>query len=257
MGLDLTADLEVCHGYTLLDLEQMTRAAVIADRSMASDIQDRKDTAWSAIAEHLCSSEEPPARQELISIGWQAIYREARTAFRERGRPDEAWSSAEYASRPRFAQYWQDKQVTPSHEGQVVEAIAVRQVIAPLADTYRSAVVALAVMEDYDKAADMLGISYKAFGFRIQKARKQMLKLWHEGETPHLSRHRTDRRVGSYGTELATHCGNGHKWTPENTYIRNRILRGKRHTSRVCRACEHARSVRRVQDGREVTSDAS
>ncbi|MEU7831318.1 hypothetical protein [Nonomuraea sp. NPDC049129] len=242
---------EVRHGYTLHDLDQMTRAAVIADRSMASNIEDRKDIAWSAIAEHLCMSEEPPARQELIRIGWQAIYREARTAYRERGRPDEAWSGSENAPRPRFAQYWRDRQVAPSHEHRVVESIAVWQVLAPLTDTYRSAVVALATTDDYDKAAEMLDISYTAFKFRIQTARKSVLSLWHEGETPHLSRHRTDRRVGSRNAELATHCSNGHEWTPENTYTRNRIMRGKRHTSRVCKTCEHDRSVQRAQDKRE------
>ncbi len=242
---------EVKHGYTLLDLEQMTRAAVIADRSMASNIEDRKDTAWSAIAEHLCLSEEPPTRQELIRIGWQAIYREARIAFRDRGRPDKAWSSDDYESRPRFAQYWRDMQVTPSHEGRVVESIAVWQVLEPLTDTYRSAVVALATLDDYAKAADMLGINYKAFGMRIQTARKAVLSLWHEGETPYLSRHRTDRRVGSRSAEKATHCSGGHEWTPENTYVRNRILRGKRHTSRVCRTCEHERSVRRSEERRQ------
>lgn len=250
---------EVKHGYTLHDLDQMTRAAVIADRSMASNIEDRKDTAWSAIAEHLCASEEPPNRQELIRIGWQAIYRDARTAFRERGRPDEAWAGGTYASRPRFVQYWSDLQVTPSHEGKVVETLAVRQVLTPLTDTYRSAVVALAAADDYAKAADMLGIGYKAFGMRIRTARKQVLALWHEGETPYLSSHRTDRRVGSYSAEQATHCGNGHEWTPDNTYIRNRILRGKRHTSRVCKACEQERSVRRAAEKHQrlEVSDAS
>lgn len=240
---------EVKHGYTLHDLDQMTRAAVIADRSMASNIEDRKDIAWSAIAEHLCISEEQPTRQELIRVGWQAIYREARTAFRDRGRPDKAWSSDEYESRPRFAQYWRDMQVTPSHEGRVVESIAVWQVIAPLADTYRSAVVALATMDDYVKAADMLGINYKALVARIGAARKTVLKLWHEGETPRKTRN-TDRRVGSYSTEKATHCSAGHEWTPENTHIRNRILRGKRHTSRACKTCERERSVRRAQEKR-------
>lgn len=241
---------EVRHGYTLHDLDQITRAAVIADRSMASNIEDRKDIAWSAIAEHLCLSEDPPARHELIRVGWQAIYREARTAFRDRGRPDKAWSSDEYESRPRFAQYWRDMQVTPSHESRVVESIAVWQVLEPLADTYRGAVVALAAMDDYVQAANLLGINYKAFVARIGTARKTVLRLWHEGETPRRTR-TTDRRVGSYSTEKATHCSAGHEWTPENTHVRNRILRGKRHTSRACKACERERSARRTQEKRQ------
>jgi len=240
--------MEVRHGYTLRDLDQMTRAAVIADRSMASDIQDRKDTAWSAIAEHLCASEESPTRQELIQIGWQAIYREARTTYRSHGRPDEAWGSDHYASAPRFAQYWAERQIVPSPEGRIVERLAVAQVIAPLGAVYRDALIALAVTDNYMKAADLLGINYPAFTERLRVARRRVLGLWHEGETPYLSRHRTDRRTGSHTAELATHCSAGHEWTPENTRVRHRILRGKRHTSRVCKACEQERSVRRVRD---------
>lgn len=249
--------VEVRHGYTLHDLDQMTRAAVIADRSMASDVHDRKDTAWSAIAEHLVTCEEPPTRQELIRVGWQAIYRDTRKTFREHGRPDTAWGSDVYQSRPRFTQYWRELQVTPSHERRIVESIAVYQVLARLTPTYRDAVVALAAMEDYAKAAALLGISYQAFGFRIQTARKRILKLWHEGETPYLSPHRTDRRVGSHGAELATHCGNGHEWTTDNTYIRTRILRGKRHVSRVCKTCETERSARRSKERREKASSST
>jgi hypothetical protein len=236
---------EVLHGYTLDDLEKMTRAAVIADRSMAMDYATRHDVAWSAIAEHLVICEDPPIRQELIRIGWQAIYREARTAYRERGRPDTAWQTDDYESRPRFALYWRDHLVTPSHEGRIVESIAVHQVLARLTPTYADAIVALAAHNDYAVAAAALRISYKALVARIGTARARVLALWHQGETPHRPR-RTDRRVGSYSTELATHCSNGHEWTPENTRIRTRTLRGKRHTSRACKACEHERSIQRT-----------
>jgi hypothetical protein len=238
-------NLEVKHGYTLHDLDQMTRAAVIADRSQASDIQSRKDIAWSAIAEHLCASEDPPHRQDLIRVGWQAIYRDARDAYRQRGRPDKAWEHDEPTFRPRFAMYWADFAVTPSHENQVVESIAAGQVIAPLTPTYRDAIVALAVHDDYRLAAQALGLKDKAFQFRISAARRQILARWFEGETPHRPR-RTDRRVGVHGKPPATCCSKGHEWTPENTYVRRRLLRGKPHTSRVCRACEHDRgAVRR------------
>lgn len=246
------AEAEVKHGYTLRDLEQMTRAAVIADRSMASDIQDRKDTAWSAIAEQLCTSEEPPGRQELIRVGWQAIYRDARKTYRQRGRPDVAWEYDE-AVRPRFAQYWRDFLVTPSHEGRVVEHIAVGQVLQILTPIYRDAIVALAVHGNYRLAAESLGIKDKAFQMRIITVRRQLLARWFEGETPRKVR-RTDRRVGSYDTELATHCSKGHEWTAENTHIRHRMLNGAPRPRRVCRACEHDRSVERARAAREARS---
>lgn len=248
-----TADMEVKHGYTLRDLDQMTRAAVIADRSMAADIDTRKGIAWSAIAEHLVTSEEPPHRQELIRVGWQAIYREVRTTYRERGYPDTAWADYEYEPRPRFAQYWRDFLATPSHEGRLVEELAVGQVIAVLAPIYRDAVVALAVHGDYRRAAEGLDLKYSAFTDRLSTARRRVLAAWFEGETPRKIR-TTDRRVGAYGTALATHCSNGHEWTPENTHIRHRILRGKPHKSRVCKACEHDRSVERTRAKREAAA---
>lgn len=232
---------QVLHGYTLRDLDQMSRAAAIADRTMAGAIQDRCDTAWSAIAEALAAADERPDRQELIRIGWQAIYREVRTAWRERGRPDEAWNSDTYQERPRFALYWNEHRVTRSHENRIVEGIAARQVLAPLSPTYRDAVVALAATDDYQKAADLLGISLVAFKGRIATARRRLLALWHEGETPRP--YRQDRRA--HRVELAAACSNGHEWAPENTHIRHRVLRGTRHTSRVCKACERERNAAR------------
>lgn len=239
----IASDVEVKHGYTLLDLDQMTRAAVIADRSMATDIQTRKDIAWSAIAEHLAASDEPPHRQELIRTGWQAIYREARDSFRQRGRPDEAWSTDD-GFRPRFVAYWQDFTVTPSHEHGIVEKLAADQVLDTLTPIYRDAIVALAVHDDYRLAAEALGLKYSAFTVRVSTARRQLLALWFEGETPRKVR-RTDRRVEVHGKELATHCGAGHEWTPENTRNRSRIVRGKLRKERVCRACEANRGAGR------------
>jgi hypothetical protein len=247
-------DIEVRHGYTMADLEQMTRAALVADRSMAADIRDRRDAAWSAIAEHLCAAEQPPSRQELIRVGWQAIYREVRDGYRHYGYADRAWDAG-HASGPRFVAYWY-RPIEPSHEERIVERLAVSQVLTRLSDVYRDAVVALATADDYMGAADLLGISYKALVARIGTARKSVQRLWHEGETPRRLR-QTDRRVGSHSVERATHCGNGHEWTPENTYERKRILRGKRHTSRVCKTCEHERSVKRAAASREAKAGAA
>lgn len=243
----IPADLEVKHGYTLRDLDQMTRAAVIADRSMAADIDTRKDTAWSAIAEHLCAAEDPPARQELIRVGWQAIYREVRTAYRQRGRPDNAWEDYEPVVTPRFALYWADSGIAPSHEHRIVEGLAARQILEILTPIYRDAIVALALFDDYRLAAEALGIKQKAFEQRISVARRRLLARWFEGETPRQVRS-TDRRIGAYDKPLATHCSNGHEWTPENTHIRHRLLRGKRHASRTCRACEQERGARRSRE---------
>lgn len=239
----MPADVEVKHGYTLLDLDQMTHAAMKADRSMAMDYADRRDIAWSAIAEALCEAPHWPRRSTLIQAGWQAIYRSVREDYRQHGYADRAWANG-HATAARYVQFWYSP-VQPTHEDRIVERVAVSQVIGTLTATNRNALIALAAYGDYQAGADSLGITYKAFVARVGTARKQTHALWHEGETPRRIR-TTDRRVEVRGQALATHCEKGgHEWTPENTRIRQRIVRGKLRTERVCRACEHDRSAKR------------
>jgi hypothetical protein len=246
-----TPDMEVKYGYTLRDLEQMTHAAMKADRSMAMDYADRRDIAWSAIAEELCAAPHWPKRSTLIQAGWQAIYKAVREEYRQHGYADREWGNG-HASAPRFMKYWFPS-VTHSHEDRIVERLAVGQVVDILTPIYRDAVVALAVHDDYRLAAEALGIKPKAFQARIDTARQRMLARWFQGETPRKVR-QTDRRVEVHGQELATHCKSDHEWTPENTLIRSRIVRGKLRKSRVCRACEHDRSVERTRARRETAA---
>jgi len=243
--------MELKHGYTLRDIDQMMHAAVIADRTLALDYQTRRDIAWSAIAAELYEADEPPHRQALIRVGWQAIYAEVRTMNRTRGYAD--GHTDEYELRPRFLMFW-GKHVEPSHEERVVERVAVHQVLAQLRPTYRDAIAALAVHDNYQSAAAAMGLRQGAFNFRIAHARKELVALWLEHETPHHVR-RTDRRVEVAGKELATHCGNGHEWTAENTrWSRVKRSGGKR---RDCRACESERSRRRTAARKAPRSDAA
>src|SRR5690606_16459965 len=64
---------QIKHGYTLADLDDMARAAVAVDRLLVGDAHYRHSIAYSAIAEALYASEEPPDRAHLIRVGWQAI----------------------------------------------------------------------------------------------------------------------------------------------------------------------------------------
>jgi hypothetical protein len=229
------------YGYTLRDLHRLTATAVRADRSMALDVADARDIAWSSIAEHLCAADEPPHPNELVQAGWQGIYRTVRESYRSRGYSDGNYGDE--PTMPRFAKFW-GSGVTPSHEDGIVERVAADQVLGTLTATYRDAITALALTDDYLKAANLLGINYSAFTVRIATARRRILALWHEGETPHRTR-RTDRRVESHSATLATHCGRGHEWTPENTRIRHRMVRGNPKRDRTCRQCEHDRGAAR------------
>lgn len=240
-----TAEVEVKHGFTFTDLEKIARAAVVADRLLVGDVRYRHGIAYSAIAEALFASEEPPERGHLIRVGWQAIALDVRWSLRHAGFPDDG-QPGDDKLRPRFMQFWEDHRVTPSHEPKIVEDLAAHQVIETLTPLYRDALIALAVHDTYQAAAEALGITYVALKARIATARRQVLAAWFEGETPHRTRH-IDRRVGAYGKAPATHCSRNHEWTPENTQLRRRIVGGKVRTSRVCRACESERGAARWQ----------
>ncbi|OLT13040.1 hypothetical protein BJF79_03835 [Actinomadura sp. CNU-125] len=194
---------EVRHGYTLTDLEKMTRAAVVADRLLVGDIEYRHGIAYSAIVECLYASEEPPDRGHLIRVGWQAIALDVRWSLRHAGYPDDGLPGDD-TLRPRFLQFWEDHKIVPSPEAKVVETLAARQVVDTLSPIYRDALVALAVHDTYQAAAEALGISYVAFKARITVARKQVLANWFQGETPRRT-NRADRRVARTGaTALRT-----------------------------------------------------
>lgn len=232
-------DQELRHGYTLGDVERMTRAAVVADRMLAMPSDHRRDLAWEAIVLAPYEADEPPLRQQLIRTGWQAIYAHIRTGLRERGYGDERDWSADGPNRPRFVMFWGQGH-TPDHADRIIESIAVRQVVGVLRGPYRDAVLALASTDDYQRAAQALSISYDALIARLVTARKRIDAAWYGAETPPRQR-RTDRRVESHGTPLATHCSQGHEWTPENTVLRQRIVRGKLKRQRSCRACQRER----------------
>lgn len=237
--------LHVAHGYTLTDLDQMTHAACIADRTLAMDHHTKRDIAWSAIALALCEAQTPPHRQELIRIGWQAIYRDVRDERRSHGVPDSSYGDYDVSLRPRFAMYWEEKRYIPSPENGIVERLAAHQVAARLRPDEMAAVVALAVHDDYSRAAEALGIGYSTLTMRLGCARRRWFRWWLEGETPYRPRRR-DGRVGVQGKEPNTHCRTGHEWTPENTRWGWRRAHGRLTKRRYCRACESAHSKARV-----------
>jgi hypothetical protein len=231
---------EVRHGYTLHDLDRIAAAACRYDRSLASDAHTRYTVAWSAIALHLCTADEPPERYALIEAGWKAIYAEVREMRHTFGQTRDD-PNAPVGSQPRAAQYWWVPPAEPEYG--LVERLAVHQVMADLKPIFREAIVALAVHDDYALAADSLGIKYGAFGWRVNEARKLIRQRWYAPETAPPTTG-TDRRVGSHGKPLRTHCSNGHELTGDNVYRRPNPKPGKR-GERTCRLCEKARSKAR------------
>lgn len=230
----------VAHGYTLRDLDRLAASACTYDRSMASDATTRYEVAWSAIAEALCAATEPPEWHDLFTIGWRAIYDEVRNMRHLYGQRDKDGTN-EVASSPRFRQYWTLPPVRPD-EG-LAERLAVGQILAVLRPTEREAVIALAVHDDYQAAAEALGINYSTFTQRMTTARRRFRAHWYAPETAPPVKG-TDRRVGSRTQELRTHCRSGHELSGDNVYRRPNPKPGKR-GERVCRACEADRSKAR------------
>ncbi|MGW4796139.1 hypothetical protein ACWEPC_27335 [Nonomuraea sp. NPDC004297] len=195
------------HGYNIADLDQLAHAAVRRGaRSGVVPASDLYQTAWSAIAEHLYTVDEPPRSFDLIGAGMQAISDAIWAGERCHG-----WDRARRNIRPSFATFWLGAGTpSPSPEGRVIDRTALWQIWPELTEAQREALLALASLGDYQTAATSLGLSYKAFHWRIRSAREAFLSLWHEHEAPSRvwsadrRRWRDGRRVG--GRRLVDHA---------------------------------------------------
>lgn len=171
---------EIRHGFTLADLARLTRASLTVAHWYDLDPGDKYDAAWSAIAEHLCEAENPPAEHELIRAGWTAVstfaseWMRTHGMSRDRSRP---------GLMPRFLQYWSVWHAE-SPERAVTESLALRQVLAQLRPIHTATLTALAECGDHQSAADQLGLPIETYRTRLSRARSAALALWHDHETP-------------------------------------------------------------------------
>lgn len=188
---------EIRHGVTLDSLHQAARIATLINGHMVGAFAERYELAWSAIAEHLCATDEPPTQRELVRVGSDAINTHVNSMKSDWGMSYRL--GGEVGSAPRWLVYWWDQAaVVPSHEGGIVDRIALTQIIALLPSGERKALSALAACDgDRDLAAAMLGISRVAYAGALTRARTRFRRLWHEGEKP--SQHWIQDRGGSRG----------------------------------------------------------
>lgn len=177
----MNADLELRHGYRLADLHRLARLAALGVGARASDFRERYELAYSAIAEHLYTVEHPPRDHNLITAGRAGILNEERAVWRDRGylNPGEAGVA------PRYAIYWEWAcRTTPSPENPIVERLALTQILATVPPAQLAAVQARAVFDNHQAAATALAASLKNYRSNLGYARRRILALWHEGETP-------------------------------------------------------------------------
>ena len=213
-------------------LDRLAWSAAWRSWSRVLDPHERHDIAYGAIAEVVAThgAEGTVATVvELVDAGIAAIEAEA-TAVR----------SGYGLTAPRgHAVFWDDDRAEPDPGDIVPPRLALAEVMAALPERHVEALLALAAYGDPQTAARAVGVSYGTFQRRVQVARRAAYELWFDGETP--PRPTFDRRTP---TALATHCGRGHEYTPENT--RWRKATSGRGRKRACRACDRIYEERRA-----------
>jgi hypothetical protein len=194
------AQADLRHGYTL---ESLTRLAHWTARTTRYDknvpLPERYEAAWSALAQCLYAAQDKPTVDDLVQAGRLAIrhYGERERQFRGRAHDGPAGPGRN------FERYWRAVGApVDSPEDRLVDRMALAQIWPRLTPASREALLALAVHGDYRRAAESLGLGYKTFVCRISYARRQFLKLWHDGEAPSRPWVR-DRRQGP-GTDMHT-----------------------------------------------------
>jgi hypothetical protein len=173
---------EVRHGYTLADLERLARIAVARDFwHQGMHPADRFDLSFSAMAECLYASDEPPASTDLLNAATTAVRQQAQS-----DRSAHGISSADvYKDAWNFYRFWWEQfRGTPSPEDLVVDRTALWQIFPVLAPRYRNTLLALAAHGDHAKAAAALGVTRKTYDGHLSEARRAFRLLWREGEQP-------------------------------------------------------------------------
>lgn len=187
----------VRHGYSIESIQRIAKAAIHNDNwHMAGDTRAKLDTAIYGVIELLYTSDTRPEPYDLINAAWRACDDEVTQDLRRRGvqRTERGGGLMKH-----HVTYWLDwNRHGHSPEGRVVEHAALRQILPLLTPRQLEAVELLALLEDYQAAADAMGIDYGTFKVTIANARKRFLAAWHEGETPSRM-WGVDRRVQKRG----------------------------------------------------------
>jgi DNA-directed RNA polymerase specialized sigma24 family protein len=243
----------ILHGYTVSELHRLATVAAHAPAANWMDAGDVYDAAWHAIVEALLLADVQPEPSHLVITGRQAAFQAIRDEQRHRGIPrDDPWAGQ--GAKPSFARYWWSSQTQPDHAPSIVDRQALVDIWPTLSASQRAALTALAVTDDYQDAAALLGVTRATFKARIATGRRVFQRWWHQFETP-ARQYRVDRRRGmllrhgtsKHGPRRDT-CIRGHPWNEANTRL-------TRDGGRECRACERERrQVRRAGRPQEAAA---
>lgn len=179
------------HGYTLGRIHGLACASVGANYTKAADYIDLYAAAHGAMVDLLLTADAAPEPRDLALAGKSAI-RDLVNDYRHTHGLALGPTRA-----PRFTAYWSDRlTAVPSHEGRIVEHLALAQVLLQLRPIDRDALVAHAACGgDRDTAATALRIGRHTYDVRLLTARRRALVLWHDSETPRRPHYdHSDRR---------------------------------------------------------------
>ncbi len=212
------------HGYTLHDVNGIARSAVVAAGYAPSNFVDRYEEAWSAVVEALYSADAAPDRQALWYAGLDAVHAAIRDDRRHYGASTFDRES-ELASAPGFVRYWGNV-VTPDFSPGLVERYAAFQIWPRLAGHHQRSLLAFAAAGGLTEAARLLDASVHAAQQRIDRARAEFRRLWHEHETPSRQWRKT---YAERPAETLKGCGTTAAYT-----------RHRRRKETACDACAEA-----------------
>jgi hypothetical protein len=194
----LDPDPTLRHGYTLTRLDELARTAVFRSYWRFISVQEQFDIARSAIAEGIYAAAEMPTPDHLVRLGVKAIRAHVSDLENTWGvyLTGHGGNLEPGTRKARFEKVWTSLAgPTPSHEDRIVDVTALRQIWPRLTPTHQAVLLALATYGDYDRAATALGKRYHNFVSHIHNARKEFLRLWHEGEAPSGMWGRDQRRL--------------------------------------------------------------
>lgn len=228
--------IEVRHGYTLDNIDHLTRRALIRCYGLGLALSDRYMVAYGGIVIALMEADHVPDESDLVLAGQKAIGSASTSEYQNRG-----LTHTEAKPSPRFVAYWHTiaGPTEPAVE-RVDDRIALGQILQHLTEPQREVLAVFAATGQRSTTAEVLGLSEKAANSRILAARQAAVALWHDHETPApLPR---DRRRGSGKKPAETHCKRGHAYTAENTITS--WSRSSRRPVRRCRTCRDARNAK-------------
>lgn len=226
------------HGYTMARVDRLAHEAALkaSYRLGAMDFTEAREEAWEAIVELLYLLPEKPAEWSLVEAGTRAIGNRFYAEMRDQGKRPNRHGLGGFEETPRFNAYWVHiVGAKPDWTDGVIERMALPRVLSVLTPNEYEAVVALAAHGSMDKAAGALNVTYSAMKQRVRAARRRMLEVWFEGETPPR---------GTPTADLNVRCRVGHSRTEYGFRTADGLW--------DCRLCQRRRSRRAWHSRDEV-----